>query len=200
MVQDLGDGSTPVAGTVSPEERNDANADLAGSQAAAQVFSKADKVVSADKQGLVAYVAAEEYANQTWLVKAGEPQYLKQEGATSPGMRTREGDIKAKFTNSVLVTDIPEIIEWCEAHPSICRRETDPMTKGWVTLKSLQARRANRERLIDPTEMDADKSFPRDSESNLREQVASPDSVGGKAVESARISRESIQQEQAAGN
>ena len=202
MVQEFS-GSAPVAGTVSASERQDAHADLPGTQEAAQILGKEDTVVPAD-DGLVAFVAAEEFANSKWLVKAGTVvEAPPQVGGTIgiiPAV-TRKGDIWVKFVNSVFVTDNPDAIQWCEENSTICRPESDPATKAWATLKSLQTRRANRERLLDPTEMDADQSFPVGSgKSALQEQVASPDSVGGKAVESARISRESIQQEQAVSN
>jgi hypothetical protein len=198
MTQEYGSSGAPTEGVVSSQQRQDATADQAGAAAAAQTLEK-ESVVAEAEDGLVAYVAAAEFANHRWLVKAGEPVYLRQEGATSPGMRSRDGDVWAKFVNGVLVTDKPEVIAWCEAHPTICRRETDPSTKAWATLKALQTRLANRERLLDPTEMNADESFPVNGAGNLHEQPASPDSAGGQAVESARLSRESIQQERAAG-
>jgi hypothetical protein len=199
MGQAIGASGAPLAGEVTPDQRQAALDHQPGSQAAAETLA-AETIEAAADSKLIAFVAADEYANYEKLVEAGEPQYLRQEGATSPGMRTRKGDVWAKFVNGVLVTDDEKVIEWCDAHSKICRRETGPMTKGWATLKNLQTRKANRERLLDPTEMDADESFPVDGAGDLREQAASPDSAGGQAVEAARLTRESAEREQATGS
>jgi hypothetical protein len=65
------------------------------------------------------------------------------------------------------------------------------MTKGWATLKELQARKSNRERLVDPTELDADASYPVGGHGNaLAEQAAKPNSTGSKLVEAAEGARQ----------
>jgi hypothetical protein len=59
------------------------------------------------------------------------------------------------------------------------------VTKGWATLKELEARKANREKLLDASDMDADKTFPPGLVDNLREQAAKPGSSGDQLVEQA---------------
>jgi hypothetical protein len=191
-----GDSGAPIEGVVSPEERTEHQTDASGAQAANQQFQSEEVKVAPDS-GLVAFVAAAEYANRDHLVVQGKPVYRPQEGATSPWMRSRDGDVWAKFVEGILVTDDLQVIEWCDAHPKICRRSDDPMTKSWATLKELQARRANREQLLDPSTMDADESFPPHLMDAAREQAAKPDSPGGRLVESAEVSKHSIEQKRA---
>lgn len=197
------DGSgAPEAGVVSPEARREAREDDADAQGAAQHFQR-EEVVVPPEEGLVAYVAAGEYANATYLIKAGEPVKAPLQAGGTIGivpLVKRESDVWAKFINGVLVTDKPEVIKWCDEHPTICRRSDDPATKAWATLKDLQTHRANRERLHDPSEMDADASFPAGLTDNLREQAAKPGSPGGRAVESAEITKQSVERERAASD
>ena len=160
----FGDSGAPAEGIVSPEQRAEAAQVVAGSKEAAAVFNPADAVVtSPDDDELIAYVAAEAYANSRWLVKHGVAVKAPIGSGTTPGMIPlvkREGDVWVKFVNSVMVTKDPLVIAWCEENTDKCRRSDDPTTKGWATLKSLKASRANREKLIDTTEMDADAAFP----------------------------------------
>jgi hypothetical protein len=186
-----GDSGAPDAGVVSTEERKDAAPGLPGRQdAAAQL--KTEEVVVDAPEGMVAFVAAAEFANNDYLVEAGKLIEAPFTAGTTPGMIPivkREGDVWAKFTSSVLTTDNPKVIKWCDEHPKICRRTSDPTTKSWVTLKELQARKANREQLLDTSEMDADEAFPPNLVDNLREQAAKSGSVGDELVERAEQER-----------
>ena len=193
---DYGNSGAPVEGTIAPEERRAAVGDVPATQAAHQTFQE-ETVAAPVDEALVSYVAAGEYANRDFLVVAGKPVAIPITAGSTPGvipLIKREGDVWAKFSSGVLVTDDPRVIKWCDEHPTICRRSDDPMTKGWSTLKELQTRRANREQLLDPTSMDADESFPPNMMDGLREQAAKPDSPGGKLVESAELTKRSIEE------
>ncbi len=197
----FGDSGAPSAGEVDSAERADATDGVQGRKQASAKFQSEEAVALVD-EGLVAYVAAEEHANSRWLVVPGKAIAAPITAGGTPGMIPlvrREGDVWAKFINGVMVTDNADVIEWCKNHTKICRRSDDPMTKSWATLKSLQARRANRERLLDSSEMDADEAFPAGMIGSLQEQAAKSGSPGAAAVESAETTKESIAQSRAAG-
>lgn len=186
------DSGAPIAGTVTPEERKNVDADAEGNRQAASVLAT-EKLVPAD-EGLVTFVAAAEYANLTKLVKNGEPKRIPQEGLNRPGEQLREGDIWVKFVEGVLNTDVPEVIAWANAHPKICRRTSDPMTKGWATIKEAQARRSWREPLMTSSDMDADEAFPVGGVGNLQGEAAKSGSAGADLVESAELTRKALEQ------
>lgn len=192
------DSGAPFAGTVSPEEMAAATQGLAERQNAAELLAK-EKVVP--ETGLVSYVAAPEYAQKSFLIKAGEPQAAPIQMGTNPGIKPllrREGDKWARFVGGTLVTDDPDIIAWCDAHPTQCRRSDDPVTRGWHTLKEMQTRRANRDQAMDASQMDAEASFPAGMKlSPLAEQAAKDDSPGGRAVAAAELSREAAERDRA---
>ena len=193
MGQDFGNSGAPDGGVATAAARDAALGDVPGIQAASATLGKETIVVEAE-DGLVAFVAAEEYANNKWLIEAGKVIKAPVQAGGTIGIVpavTREGDVWARFVNGILVTDDPKVIAWCNARPTICRPETDPSTKAWATLKSMQTRRANRERILDPSEMNADETFPV-GQTKLSEHVVSDDSQGGQAVESARVTRESV--------
>ncbi|KKN84460.1 hypothetical protein LCGC14_0289220 [marine sediment metagenome] len=197
----FGDSGAPTEGEVTPQAKAEVTDGIQGSQAASSAFQKEEEVAPVD-DGLVAYVAAKEFANSRFLVVHGVPVKAPIAAGGSVGITpliTREGDVWAKFVNSVLVTNDQKVIEWCDAHTKICRRSDDPMTKSWVTVKALQARLANRERLLDTSEMDADESFPPGLVGSLQAQAAQPRSAGNTAVDNAEAAKESLQQNRAAG-
>lgn len=190
-----GDSGAPVAGEVAPQAKQEARGDLQGRQAASEQLGE-EKIDVTVEEGQVAYVAAAEHSNSAHLVEAG----TLVKTALAPGntsgivpLVTREGDVWAKFINGVLVTDDSKVIAWCDEHTKICRRTTDPATKGWATLKDLSARKANREQLIDPSEMNADDTFPVGMVDNLRAEAAKAGSPGSDLVEAAETSRQSIE-------
>ena len=196
----FGNSGAPTEGTVTGEQRAEASKDAAGTTQAAAGFKPEDEVAKAEDE-LVAYVAAEEYANSRWLIKPGKPVAAPIGSGTTPGMIPlvkREGDVFAKFVNGVLVTKDPDILKWCSEHTTVCRRSDDPMTKGWATLKSLQAKRANRESLIDTSEMDADEAFPPGLVGSAKEiaaaHAAKAGSAGDEAVKNAETTKESVAQ------
>lgn len=199
MVQGYGDSGAPEMGTVTAEEKAADRPDSQGSVAAAGLLDKEDIAVEAD-DGLVSYVASDEHANSRWLVKPGDAIKTAIPAGVTTGiipLVKREGDIWAKFVNGVMVTDVPEVIEWCSKNTDKCRRSDDPMTKGWATLKSLQARRANREQLVDPSEMNADEAFPADLAEHIA-QAAKSGSAGADAVDNAELTKKSIRDKRAA--
>ncbi len=195
----FGNSGAPEAGVVSPEQRQADAPDAQGAAAAAGKLDKDTIAVEAD-DGLVSYVAAAQHANSRWLVKAGEVVKTAIPAGVTTGiipLVKREGDIWAKFINGVMVTDDPVVIDWCASHTTICRRSDDPSTKGWATLKGLQARKANREQLIDASEMDADEAFPADLTSHIRNEAAKSGSPGSDAVENAELTKEGIREQRA---
>ena len=194
-LSDYGNSGAPTEGTVKPEERAAATEHVTGTKTATEQFS--DEIVQAPgNPELVAFVASSEHANRDWLVVQGTPVYKKEEGATSPGMRSRDGDVWAKFVDGILVTDDPRVIAWCDENTKICRRADDPMTKSWATIKALQARRANREQILDSSEMDADASFPVGGAGELvtKAEAAKSNSAGDTLVESALLTKETLEQ------
>ncbi len=199
----FGSSGAPAEGQVAPEQRKAATADQPGTQSAEQKFNSEAGTVVGEETGLVGFVSDPEHANKRWLVKAGTPIKTAMAAGGSVGvipLVTREGDVWAKFVNGVLVTDDPVIITWCDEHPAICRRSDDPATKGWATLKELSVHRSNRERLLDPSDMNADESFPPGmaNVAGLRAEAAKVSSAGGQLVENAELSKQSAEQERAA--
>lgn len=200
---DYGNSGAPEAGVVSTEQRREVQGDLSEMKSAAQRFEKEDEVVAPD-DGLVAYVASTEHANESFLAVAGKVREGNPNVSGTVGLIPaiqRDGDKWAKFVNGVMVTDDLDIIKWCDEHTKICRRSDDPMTKGWATLKALEARMANREQLIDPHQMNADDTFPAGAvEDSLREAAAKAGSSGGELVASAEESKQSAREATAKGS
>jgi hypothetical protein len=100
-----------------------------------------------------AFVAAKAYANYQVLVKEGTPVKLPPSAMVTAGVEgtlRRDGDIYARFRNGVLVTDVPEIIEWCLKHPDICQDADDPRAAAWASLKAGQTKTATSEATTDP--------------------------------------------------
>jgi len=191
----FGNSGAPEAGAPSQQERQDLP-DNQAATAAASTLEKQELAVPIEDEGMVAYVAAAQHANSRWLVHPGEVV----KAAIAAGVTTgiiplvkRDGDIWAKFVNGVMVTDDPAIIKWCGENTDKCRRSDDPMTKGWATLKNLQARKANREQLVDPSEMNADEAFPADLTEHLKSQAAKSGSAGDELVKNAERTKEAIQ-------
>ena len=193
-----GDSGAPQEGAPEQKERLDAPDASAAAQAASGL-EKEDIVVDIEPEGLIAYVASAEHANSRWLVKSGKViSTAVPAGVTTSiiPLVTRQGDIWAKFVNGVMVTEDPDVIQWCSDNTDKCRRSDDPMTKGWATLKNLQARKANREQLVDPSEMNADESFPAGLVDHVKQQAAKPGSAGYEAVKNAELTKKGIQDRQ----
>ena len=189
------DSGAPAAGTVTAEERTEMMKAAEGTQEAAQKLSGEQAEVPME-EGYVDYVAAPEFANSKFLVKAGTEVRTPHEGVNSPGARSRDGDIMAKFTNGVLVTKDPAVITWCDANPTKCRRGDHPFTKGWATLKEASTKRANRDAVEDASTMDADATFPPGGLDDLRSQAAKSGSVGDEAVKSAQLTKKSMEDQE----
>lgn len=197
---EYGDSGAPEAGTVTAEQKDADRPDNQGAVAAAGLLEKEDIAVK-DDDGMVAYVASDEYANSRWLVKPGDIVKTAMAAGSTTGiipLVTRTGDIWAKFVGGIMVTDVKEVIEWCSLHTDICRRSDDPMTRSWATMKSLQTRKANREQLVDASEMNADEAFPADLTEHIAAQAAKSGSVGSDAVDNAELTKASIRQQRVA--
>ncbi len=192
---EYGDSGAPTLGAPTPEQKKDDRPDAQGNVAAAGLLDKED-IAPVEDDGLVSYVSSAEHANSKWLVKHGTPVKVAIAAGVTTGiipLVKREGDIWAKFVNGVMVTDVKEVIDWCSENTDKCRRSDDPMTKSWATLKNLQARKANREQLIDASEMNADEAFPVGLGEHIAAQSAKSGSVGSDAVENAELTKKSIQ-------
>jgi hypothetical protein len=185
MVNEYGNSGAPEAGVVTPQQRGEVTGALPDRQGAATQLQTEEVTASPIEEGLVGFVAAAEHATSDWLVEAGKLVKAPIPAGSTSGivpLVRRDGDVWAKFSNGVLVTKDPKVIKWCDEHSKICRRSSDPVTKGWATLKELEARKANREKLLDASEMNADETFPPGLVDNLREQAAKPGSSGDQLV------------------
>lgn len=187
---------TEITGEVSSQQRAEALKGLDERKAAAATLEQ-QKVAPppAELQGHKGFVAAREYANATFLVKPGKPVPTPIVAGMPVGIQPlarREGDVWASFNGGVLVTDDPVIIQWCLDHPKVCRPSDDPMTKGWATIKDMQARLSNRDPIVDSSQLDADETFPPDMMERLasQAQAAKVGSPGADAVDAAETIRE----------
>lgn len=66
-----------------------------------------------------------------------------------------KSDLWANFVQGVLVTDNPEIIAWCEAHPETCRDANLESTEFWYSVKRAQLTLANQDPSL-PAGIDVD--------------------------------------------
>ncbi len=191
---EYGDSGAPAAGAVSSEEKAAAVATPVERAANATLL---EEEIIPGSEDVVAYVAADEFANSRFLVQSGKPTPAPIVAGATSGvipLINRIGDVWAVFTAGILVTDDPLVIEWCEDNPTKCRRSDDPMTKSWSTLKSLSTDRANRERLVPTDEINADEAFPPHAlDTALAAQAAKAGSAGDEQVRNAEISRQSAQ-------
>ncbi len=189
------DSGAPAEGVVTPAQREEATGDVEGTRAAAETL-RSEQNVEPMEEGYVSFVAAPEYANEKILVHVGKEVRAPQEGVQFPGVRRRDGDIKAAFSNGVLVTNDPVVIKWCDDNPTKCRRADDPLTPSWATLKEMTTRRANRDPLEDASHLNADAAFPQGGLDALREQAAKSGSSGDDAVKNAQLTQKSIEAQQ----
>lgn len=149
------------AGEVSQEEQQTAaeqaqdESQISGKVAALQL----DPLDEAIEQGNRGFLAHRKFHNLKKLVTVGKvvsfPNPLSPMGVND---RKRDGDIWVKFKEGLLVTKVPEVIEWCLRHPDVCRPSEDPTTAAWLNLKNAQTPRANSEATLGP-EMNVDKLF-----------------------------------------
>ncbi len=192
----FGTSGAPEAGAPEQSERLDAP-DVAGAAQAAGQLEKEELAVEIEDTGMIAYVASATHANSRWLVRPGKVVATAVPAGVTTGiipLVKRDGDIWAKFVNGVMVTEDPIVIKWCGENTDICRRSDDPMTKGWATLKNLQARKANREQLVDPSEMNADEAFhPGNLQEHIAAQAAKSGSAGDTLVKNAELTKKSIE-------
>jgi hypothetical protein len=99
-------------------------------------------------EGVRSFVAPA-HPNGKFMVKPGK--LIQAPSPDGPRDIRREGDIWAKFSGGVLITDEPEVIAWCEKHPDICRDAFDPQTEVWVALREAQRETATRGASLPPS-------------------------------------------------
>lgn len=203
MTQDYGNSGAPTLEPVTQAERRAATEGLEGRKVAATgLEGVAVAPPPTELEGYRSFVAAREYANAVFLVKEGKLIEAPLAMGMTPGVKPlvrREGDKMAAFRGGILVTDDPDLIAWCLAHPKVCRPSEDPMTKGWATMKDMQTPLANRDALVDASQFDADETFPPGLADRLagQAQAAKVGSAGAEAVEAAETARELEQKRQA---
>lgn len=199
MANDYGNSEAPIVGPVTTEERRAALEGVTERRDAATMLAQEPVAPPPEELSkFQSFVAAREYANATFLVQPGKPVPLPPAfaaGSSIQPLARREGDIWAKFAGGVLVTDNPVVVKWCEEHPKVCRSSDDPMTKGWATVKDMQARLSNRDALVDASQLDADETFPPGMAETLlaQAQAAKRGSAGVDAVEGAEAAREATE-------
>lgn len=90
--------------------------------------------------------------NTSILVKAGTIVQIR-DPSSPTGFRdaSRQGDIFATFVNGVLVTNVPEVIAWCESHDALCRDVNDPQTDVWYEMKLAQIPLSTRDPSMAPS-------------------------------------------------
>ena len=195
----IGDSGAPTIGPVDAQERA---AVLGGAEerrdAATRFAQEKTAPPPAELAEYKSFVAAREYANATFLAVAGKPVPLPPAfaaGSSIQPLARRDGDKWAKFVGGILVTNDPDIISWCIGHPQVCRDSDDKMTKGWATIKDMQARLSNRDALVDASQLDADETFPPNMAETLLAQAnaAKAGSAGADVVEAAESSREATE-------
>ncbi len=132
-------------------------------QGASEDLQSKDTIAAPEAEAYKTFVSSEEFHNTRFLAKAGVAVKAPILAGSTSGivpLVTRDGDLFAEFHSGVLVTKVPEVIVWCEEHPSVCRDATDPRTPGWATLKAMQTSKANREAALG-REIDVDAmAFP----------------------------------------
>ncbi len=89
------------------------------------------------------------HPNGKFLVRQGK--LIQAPSPEGPRDIRREGDVWAKFTSGVLVTDDPDVIAWCEKHPELCRDAFDPETEVWAALIEAQRETATRGASLPPS-------------------------------------------------
>lgn len=184
----------PVLGTAEDQARQAAEADSLRKEASANLQAGESIETHPEAKEYRTFVAAEEHHNTRFLAQAGTPVKAPVLAGSTSGiipLITREGDIFAEFTSGVLVTKVPEVITWCEAHPQVCRDATDPRTPSWATLKAMQVSKANREAALG-REIDVDAmAFP--ELPGIDGAVPSGGDVGTQAVASALNTQEKLE-------
>ena len=158
------DSGAPNADPTS-EARADQQTGLSDRKAAATAFAGITVEKDETLQGFRAFVAPAKYGNTKILVNPESANFIGVKGSVQSRVVTaapqagsplglvpavaRTDDNWAKFTQGVLVTDDPDVIAWCESHPSMCRDADDPRTRAWVTLKDMQSQTPSRDATLD---------------------------------------------------
>ena len=131
-------------------------------------------VEEAETLGFRTFFAQRAHANTDFIVVRGEDVHFPVQAGMPPGIQPvgrRDGDVHAQFVNSVLVTDDPRVIKWCEDHPKVCRDANDKRTPGWAALKEMQVNLANREAQL-PEDFDVDETMFPEALEGVGEQLA----------------------------
>ncbi len=159
---------TSEAAPATDQERADAQGaheDVLKGAEALQKAQKAGKVAVPQLVGYVGFVAPVE-RNTRILANPDvtDNPVIRLNDQNSPtGKRDtmRENDVWIEFVGGSFITNDPIAIEWCRAHPSICRDVTDPLTSTWAMLKLGQVPLSNRAPST-PSEVDIDRALAGD--------------------------------------
>jgi len=142
------------------------------------------KAHQTDSKGYVAYVTYDAHLNTEFMVEPGTPVKLPPSPYTPPGVVSishREGDVVARFVGGILTTNDPQVIDWCDNHPTICRPAADPRTKGWLALKNTQVATSTRE--AQNHDLDADElMFGSGAPDGRGDRVMAPGADSGRAA------------------
>ena len=193
MVQD----SELLEGSGIPQEIKEG---YAGRQDAADKLSQETLPPSdVQEQGYITFVSCKEFENSKFLAVVGKPEKMPPHPGMSPGITPysqRVGDKLVKFSGGVLVTNDEEVINWCKAHPQVCRDANDPRTQGWATMKAMQTDTASQDAPL-PRSVDVDAmAFPEGIEiaptQTLEQGV--DNSSGKLLVDAARTSQKTIEE------
>ncbi len=128
----------------------------------------ADQLAKAQKTGKVSLPALEGYrgfvapvAQNTKFLANPDPkenpvvQLPDQNSPTGKRDTMREHDVYVQFVNGSFITNDPVAIKWCEAHDSICRDVSHPMTSTWYMMRLGQTPLSSRPASL-PPEVDVD--------------------------------------------
>ncbi len=171
-------------------------AEFAGRQEAADKLGEVVLVKAPEASQYRTYVAAAQYANNKFLAKTGTPVKAPIVAGSTSGiipLITRDGDVWAKFANGILTTKDPDVIAWCEEHPSVCRDANDPRTPGWATLKEFQTVKSTRDASLEGG-IDVDKlAFPDLGKFEEALAASSSGDAGNTLVEAAKTNQDKVE-------
>ncbi len=149
-------------------------------------------------QGYRTFVAAKQFENHKFLVVVGTNIVAAPHAGTPIGVQPivrREGDVWARFTNGVLVTNEDKVISWCEEHPKMCRDAADPRTGPWATLKEMQTQTPSREVTLENS-FDVDAAIfpdiPEEQEAFARAASAASESGDKKITEALSATQKQV--------
>ncbi len=149
-------------------ERDDAAQAHEALREGADALKRARKEGKANLPPIVGYVGFVAPVEQNTKILANPSEtdnpvirLRDQNSATGQRDTQRTHDVFIEFVHGSFVTNDPIAIEWCRAHPNICRDVGDPLTSTWYMLKQGQIPLANRVPST-PSEVDIDAALSGD--------------------------------------